>query len=49
MTLISFAGALLFLVTQTPKPVVDSSDEVPLAGNENNEDNHNAADTDGDQ
>ena len=48
MALISFAGALLFLGTQTPKPVVDSIDEVALTGNTNNKDILNAVDTAGD-
>ena len=48
MTLISFAGAVLFLLTQTPKPVVDSGDEATPAGERKTSDVANAADTDGD-
>ena len=48
MTLISFAGAVLSLLTQTPKPVVDSSDEATPAGKGKTSDIVNAADTDGD-
>jgi hypothetical protein len=41
MTLISFAGALLFLVTKTPKPVVDSCDEAVMVGKEKKKDEQN--------